>query len=174
MCAKSGGAPGGGHLDHLGAPHRRDDDVGAAHVRGDVGRARVADGHRGVHRLQQVRHLAPARDAGPARRSSAERPAVGQEMRGSGREMRGESGHRWVPGTGGVASGEVAPACPRYCCAPARPPPCRSRPRRSAAAARCTRRACTAPSPPEILSFCVMFARCAKRVDSISCRRPAA
>ena len=36
------------------AADRGDDDVGAAAVRGEVGGARVADGHRRVHRLQQV------------------------------------------------------------------------------------------------------------------------
>ena len=42
--------------DHLCLAHRGDDDVGAAHVRADVGRARVAHGHGGVHRLQHMGH----------------------------------------------------------------------------------------------------------------------
>mmetsp|Transcript_29676 Transcript_29676/g.78865 ORF Transcript_29676/g.78865 Transcript_29676/m.78865 type:complete len:409 (+) Transcript_29676:137-1363(+) len=42
-------------LDHLRIADGGDDNVSAAHVRRQVGGARVADGHGRVHRLQQVR-----------------------------------------------------------------------------------------------------------------------
>ncbi len=42
-------------LTKLGAPHRGDDDVGAAHDGGEIPGARMSDGHRAVGLKQQLR-----------------------------------------------------------------------------------------------------------------------